>query len=758
MLFHSVRIRMVTANLVTDMKSKDERRAEIAKTLCMFSTDDRVLVLLTYAVGRSLERMLGDADRLTLSREQSEMVRHVTDWLIASILEPAPWLERMDAHGRPVKLMKLGSLEAASREADKAMRRQAQKAHGIRLTDGAEEITAELADGYYVVRLLTPEALDAESAVMQHCIGSGAYDASLKREGMAFYSLRDPFGKSHVTIEVKNGWIVQCQGKQNREPEQKYLGLLIPFICGGEWKSRIPITHPEIVQTTDHSLYEIGSLPDGIECAGGLDFSNRPLTSLPIGLRVRGNLDIRGTKITALPDDLFVSGMVYAQDTGLSGIGHRVSIGQNLAIENTPIATLPDDIVIGGQLLAARSGLCRYPATADVKMDVDLRFTPVKELPDGLRIAGSLFLDDCKELKALPEKISVGYTLSIRNTNIDRIPPGCKIGKRLFASGSLIEDIGPQKLWEAIDLSETPIKRLPDGLVVIGRRSQGGLNLSGSAIENLGKGLRVRARLVLSNTPITTLADIQIRGELTASRSKLATIAPSLRVVGSMDISHTHVTELPENLTVTGALIARGLTSLSISSGVSVGKRLDVSDTTVASWSVEGSFGGVKCEQSIIQAMPSSLHVREFLADEAKIDQWPTRMIVEGDFSFRSGTAGTMPEYLSAKRVNCDRAKGLEAPKVIDAADRVQFAHSRFRSYPDKVTAGSGDFRGSELVHLPASWNIGGHLLVDGSKLETIESGLKVFGDFKFSNTPLRMRQELAELQPSRELSVRHGR
>lgn len=737
-------------------RTNDERRAEIARILCGFSEDERVLTLLAYAVGRSLERNCDERNRLSLSWEQTNMIRHVADWLKVSVAEQASWLTRVDAHHRPLKLMKFGSLEAAVKEADKATLKAAQKARHIKLAEGAEELVAELAEGYYLVRLLTSQALDAESSAMQHCIGNGAYDASLDHDDVAFYSLRDPSGKPHATLEVKDGWLEQCQGKQNRMPDDKYVGLLLSAFTSHGWKSYIPFKHHDLTKDIDHRLHDINRLPEGFDSRDNLNLSNRPLTSLPKGLRVNGALDIRGTNITDLPDGLYVKGTVYAQQTALSHIGKDVFIGNALRAEKTLLTTIPDDITIIGSLMASGSRFVRYPVTANVPRDVDLRSTPIASLPEGMRVSGSLLLDDCRDLSVLPERCLIGRALSIKNTSITRIPPSAKVGRCLYASGSLVEDIGSQRVWEHLDLSDTPIKRLPDGLTIVCRKGNGKLNLSGSAIEDLGKGLRVNGRLDLRNTPLQTIPDIEVRGELAMSGSQLTVIPPAFRMAGMLDISETKVVELPENLVVTGSLIAKGLPSLTILSGVKVGKRLDLSNTVVARWAENGSFGSVKCDAAVILEMPVTMELADFFADDAKIDRWPTRMSVKGDFSFQRGTAGTMPGYLSARNIECEGAKGLKAPAVISASGRVRFNHSRFQSYPEQVHAVSGDFRWSDLNHLSAAWRIDEHLLVEHSKLESIESGLRVFGDLKFSNTPLRRRHEQAEtFQPMQHTSVR---
>ena len=724
-------------------KTKEERREQVAEVLCAYSIDERVLTLLTYALGRTLDRLVGSQDRLNLSWEETEAIRHVADWITAAVMENAVWLSRVDSNGRPLKLMKLGSLEAARHEADKAMRKHAHKALAVNLPSGAEAVETELADGYYLVRLLTPEALDIESGAMQHCIGNGAYDASLGKDDIAFYSLRDSFGKPHATIEVENGWITQCQGKQNRMPDQKYVGYLFPFFVDRGWKTYAPLKHVDLVQASDHSLHHIRHLPDNFECASDLNLSNRAITHLPRQLHVDGNLNIQGTEITELPDGLTVKGSVYAQQTKLARIGEGVFIGKNLAIAETPLVSIPDDIVIAGSLMARRSALSNYPAKAVVMGDVDLSSTPISQLPDGLRITRSLDLSDCERLEALPERFVIGGGLSIKNTKIKRIPVGSRIGRYLFASGSDIEDIGTQKVWGALDLSETPIKRLPDNIAILGRRGNGGLNLSGSAIEDLGKGLRVVGRLVLRDTLLTCLPDIDVRGELDLSGSKLRTIPVGFRMAGTMNISHTQVELLPENMEVTGALIAEGLNALRISSGVKVGTIFDLGGSTVISWADGGSFGSLRCRGADIAWLPRFLDVHEFIGDDARVASWPEKMLVDGDFSFQRGVTGDMPRHLAARNVDCNGARGVSTPSVIRSIKRVDFSESRFQAYPSQVVADYGNFRRSFLTHLPAAWKIAKSLLVEGSKLETIETGLNVFGDFKFSKTPLHRRQEM---------------
>ncbi|MCV9964144.1 PcfJ domain-containing protein [Pararhizobium sp. BT-229] len=154
---------------------------------------------------------------------------HISDWLKAALVNDAPWLRNVDDKGRPKKLMKFGSLDAMVREADKDMRRRSRKVLRSELPDGSEEIVATLEGGYSIVRMLTVEALDAETAEMQHCIGQGAYDDRVADGKTLLLSLRDRNGKAHATIEVVDDLVEQVQGKQNKPPKDKYIPAITSY-------------------------------------------------------------------------------------------------------------------------------------------------------------------------------------------------------------------------------------------------------------------------------------------------------------------------------------------------------------------------------------------------------------------------------------------------------------------------------------------------------------------------------------------------
>ena len=77
------------------------------------------------------------------------------------------------------------------------------------------------------VKLLTPESKDVEGEFMGHCVGGAGY------ENKDIYSLWDSKNRSHVTIEADDNkkTIQQIKGKQNREPNEKYITVSIDFVA-----------------------------------------------------------------------------------------------------------------------------------------------------------------------------------------------------------------------------------------------------------------------------------------------------------------------------------------------------------------------------------------------------------------------------------------------------------------------------------------------------------------------------------------------
>jgi hypothetical protein len=119
------------------------------------------------------------------------------------------------------------------------------------------EVVHTFKDGYTVQKLTTEKQLEAEGDVMQHCVG-GYYD-EVRRGKTEIYSIRDPKGRPHVTIEFdpKALRVKQVQGKQNAEPAPKYQ----PYV--EEFTETLP-KHPAHIRAIMDALdqYDTGITDD----------------------------------------------------------------------------------------------------------------------------------------------------------------------------------------------------------------------------------------------------------------------------------------------------------------------------------------------------------------------------------------------------------------------------------------------------------------------------------------------------------------
>ncbi len=121
-------------------------------------------------------------------------------------------------------------------------------------------------DGW-TIQKLGPEALRVEGEIMQHCVGE--YCAAVESGESIIYSLRDPDGRPHATIEVTpegEGYIEmvrQIQGKQNAPTKPEYANRI------HEWLR----VHWESSQYAD-------ALLDGRTNYAGLDLAGMELSNL----------------------------------------------------------------------------------------------------------------------------------------------------------------------------------------------------------------------------------------------------------------------------------------------------------------------------------------------------------------------------------------------------------------------------------------------------------------------------------------------
>lgn len=118
------------------------------------------------------------------------------------------------------------------------------------------EVVHELSDDWTVQKLTTQDQLSREGDVMQHCVGS--YFGDVSKGKTTIYSLRDPAGRPHVTIEVKSDRIVQIQGKQDRPPAKQYEKYVEEFKEWAEENSISTSRVPKHLEAYAEALEEYG--------------------------------------------------------------------------------------------------------------------------------------------------------------------------------------------------------------------------------------------------------------------------------------------------------------------------------------------------------------------------------------------------------------------------------------------------------------------------------------------------------------------
>lgn len=490
---------------------------------------------------------------------------HIADWLYSAWTNDEPWIHNRDGLNRIKKLMKFSTIEQVVKEADKAMFKANQRLGTVSISEGDEALADTLSDGFYVARLLTPEALDRESVRMQHCIGHGSYDKRLKEQDFYFYSIRDRHGKPHATMTVAGTLIEELQGKQNRPAIYKYRKYIYEFLCkhklspgkyfnpinvgyvidtDGVWHpveaipDNIEISHDVILHGSDDFIWpknvtvhggfnaaysKLTRLPENLSVSQGVDLRHSNIEELSDGLRVNGDLDLTASKIKKLPRGLVVAGNLNISRTAITEIPDDLIVIKDLSAEGMTLNLLPRSIIVHGSIALNGTKIEQLPDYFKVHKNLDLTGTSIKKLPRGLFVVGDLNLTRTK-IRSIPDDLRVNQTLTITKSKITSLPKQ--------HSGVRNIKVGPETKYESLcgvtirgrlDLSDNDIQldSLPadlrvDGTLYLWYRTSvikfpvnydgaGTIDLRGAACyETLAENLKVR-NLFIDNTGIKKL-------------------------------------------------------------------------------------------------------------------------------------------------------------------------------------------------------------------------------------------------------------
>ena len=138
-------------------------------------------------------------------------------------------------------------------------------------------------NGYYFVILYGSDALQYCGKHMHHCIQNDYWANAIKKPEQELYSLRDANGEPHLTLEIYNGVVLQCQGRSHTAPNPMLREMVRKFIAKNHFE--IPDTngwnkHIAYIKQ-DGVLYDVFNLPNNFVLNDAMDLCGMGLDKLP---------------------------------------------------------------------------------------------------------------------------------------------------------------------------------------------------------------------------------------------------------------------------------------------------------------------------------------------------------------------------------------------------------------------------------------------------------------------------------------------
>ena len=198
-------------------------------------------------------------------------------------------------------------------------------------------------NGYYFVILYGRDALQYCGKHMHHCVQNDYWAKAIKKPEQELYSLRDANGEPHLTLEIYNGVVLQCQGRSHTAPNPMLRKMVREFIAKNYfeipdingWNKHIAYIKQDGV------LYDVFNLPNNFVLDNTMDLCGMGLDKLPemSTITVKGNFvcatnnlsDLTGAPYTITGDCQFSGNPLVS----LRGMPHK--IGGKIHLSHTQL-------------------------------------------------------------------------------------------------------------------------------------------------------------------------------------------------------------------------------------------------------------------------------------------------------------------------------------------------------------------------------------------------------------------------------------
>lgn len=618
-----------------------------------------------------------------LERFPTTHMYHVVDWIVASLETDAKWLRKVDELGRQRKFLKVMSLGGLFEEAERGFAQMAKNRPKADLWADIKTVV-ELENGYRLVELTTA-ALDAESDTMQHCVGSGGYDRAIEIGSTRIYSLRDPYGKPHVTMElaVKKNMIVQIKGKQNLFPDDRYFKMILPWIeksgfevfgqelAGGYFLSDGKVRHVSNLKKGERLFGEIVirmdghddlELPEDLEIHGAINIEFKESSDRSADRRSILKFG-RNTKVVS-PEtyhDAATSisrqssrrhGSVSVRGAIIEGIEHLECF--KFRAERSSFQQLPDRLNFPFSVRLNESDVSDLLARAEFGRDLKITSGKDVVLPSGFRVDGDL------SIEGYASRVSLGSDVAVAGSLVFNTYAMPLFGSALNESGdeTIIVTCGPKLRVGKFLQTGTSSIFIDDGFSIAGSFSARGSSLSFrtgtgkvgglfweyvDGVKGVPENLEVEGDIILKGEFSNPLGDRRkIGGNLNLWGSSIKTLPEGLDIAGDVRIGKCENLKMPDTMSVGGSLEVGGVVRLRLHPGVSV--------------------GGSVCMRAVKSAeIADGTHIKGCLRiQNMKLERMPIGVVVDDIAELDGIRIDGVTEYFSAHSYALDQAEVVD--------------------------------------------------------------------------------------------------